>query len=194
MDQETRNLIDERKHLRLDMMLHGKQANCPRIQSLGRLNRKRLQQEQANKIEETATLTELAHKKQDSHELYKCIRSISSTFRRSTSELFDQDGTLLTETPAQLNRLQEYFSNLLNPPDPTAPLPNIPPADEDLLISLSNITEQEVKAAIPHLRHQKTSGPDQTTPDELKTFTPTLLTELTRLFNRILKRKTTPAD
>ena len=114
---------------------------------------------------------------------YEAIREITGA-RKRKSELpvRDVNGNLLTKDTEIRARWKEHFETILNrplPPDEE----EIPEAEQDLPIDMSDIRQVEVVVAIKQLKNYKSPGMDGIAPEMLKADeiqTPMKLTELSK--------------
>ena len=97
----------------------------------------------------------------------------------------NQDGKALTTVEEQLKRWTEHFRELLNHPAPEL-LPDIPPAEIELLISCEKRTKAEIKKAIMTLRNGKAAGPDRIPAKAIKADIETTTSVLHSLFSKVL--------
>ena len=81
--------------------------------------------------EDLANKAEIAARKNRMKEVYDTRKQLTGRFNKSNTHVRDKQGRLIKTDEETLTRWAEHFSDILNPPAPTAAA-NIPPAMEDL--------------------------------------------------------------
>ena len=111
--------------------------------------------------------------------------------KRSPTAFFikDSNGVFLKDQDAILNKLREYFSDLLNQVDATPTQIYEEHIEEDI-----QITETDVHAVIKSLKTGKTPGEDDIRPEMLKAMNVYGVRWLTRVFQVACRTGQTPTQ
>lgn len=117
---------------------------------------------------------------------YDGIREITGVKKRKSElPVRNINGNMLTKDVDIRARWKQHFEMVLNRPIP--PGEEIPEAEQDLPIDMSNIRHAEIEVAIKQLKNYKSPGMDGIAPEMLKADeiqTPAMITELFKLIWR----------
>src|ERR1700729_892350 len=114
------------------------------------------------------SMAEKAAKSHELHTLYKISQQICrSKNNYNNTPIRDSHGQLLTAEHEQELRWTNYFSNVLNRPDPEHP-PDIQPASRRITVNLNPPNKQEILKAISSLKNNKAPGKDELTAELFK--------------------------
>ena len=121
---------------------------------------------------------------------FKGVKGVRDGYQARTNLVKDKDGKMLINEEEIKERWKEYFSELLNRPDPRNPLED-QEANHEALV---DITEDEIIAAIKHLKNNKAAGVDNICAELLKNGGPILQAKLVDLFKLIWAEERLPEE
>ncbi|PIK44249.1 putative pendrin-like [Apostichopus japonicus] len=145
-------------------------------------------------VEDLANQAEEAANKREQGKVYKITKIISGKYRGITnSPIEDKQGRLLTTEAEQEARWADHFCEVLNRPPPTIEAV-IQEAEDDLDVSSTPPTKEEVIAAIKSLKNGKAPGSDNLNAELFKADPEIAGKILLPLFTAIWERKAVPDD
>lgn len=168
----TWNLIMERRNTKQLINASSdavQRANLQRIYNID--NKKARSSARADKRRWTNNIAAEAQKAADSRnarETYRLARKLINKPFMSDRPLCASDGTLATTEDHQTNIWTQYFTELLNKPPndvPRSPVENI---NRAIRYNVGPPNQQEIKAAIKHLKNGKAPGADNISPEMFK--------------------------
>ena len=142
---------------------HRNEENYRRWRKSAEATEKALQQDKLKSIEEACNEAAEAAKKNHLSEVYNIIRRVSGQNKANTAETVNKrDGRPPSDRNELLKEWVSYFSDLLNSGRRGQNIaPNIPPAECDLDVSLTDFTIEELKRAIRTSKLNKAPGTDK---------------------------------
>ena len=105
----------------------------------------------------------------------------------------DKNGETITDEAKERARWPEHFQEILNRPPPQVP-PDIPPAANQLAVSINPPTKAEVSKAIKSLKSGKAAGPDDIPPEALKADVQTSTEMIHPLLMKIWENEQIPME
>lgn len=130
----------------------------------------------------------------DTHNLYKGIRSIIGPIKKSLNVVKNKEGEPLINKSEQLERWKEHFQEVLNQDNPVKS--NIPAFNVNLTedITDESPSEEEINKAVKFLKYHKSAGDDEIVAEMIKAGGPTSTNILHRLLKEIWEKKEVPQD
>ena len=105
----------------------------------------------------------------------------------------DKNGETITDEAKERARWAEHFQEILNRPPPQVP-PDIPPAANQLAVSINPPTKAEDSKAIKSLKSGKAAGPDGIPPEALKADVQTSTEMIHPLLMKIWENEQIPVE
>ena len=96
--------------------------------------------------------------------LYEITRTLSGKNKVPSRPVKDKNSETITDEAKQRAKWEEHFQVILNRPPLQVP-PDIPPAANQLAVSINPPTKAEVSKAIKSLKSGKAAGPDSIPPE-----------------------------
>ena len=124
-------------------------------------------------------------------EQYKGVSEVRKGYQPRSNMVRDKNGNMLVNEEQIKDRWKEYFSELLNRPDPEEPVENVEEMNEE---EVQGWTDIEVRAAINRLKNHKAAGTDGIVAELLKHGGNELLDEVVRQFMRIWEEERMPDE
>ena len=125
--------------------------------------------------------------------LYEITRTLSETNKAPSRPVIDKNGETITDEAKERARWAGHFQEILNRPPPQVP-PDIPPAANQLAVSITPPTKNEVSKAIKSLKSGKTAGPDGIPPEALKADVQTSTEIIHLLLTKIWENEQIPEE
>ncbi|XP_068670942.1 uncharacterized protein [Montipora foliosa] len=120
-------------------------------------------------------------------------RTLSGKNKASSRPVKDKNGETITDEAKERARWAEHFQEILKRPSPQVP-PDIPPAANQLAVSINPPTKAEVSKAIKSLKSGKAAGPDGIPPEALKADVQTSTEMIHPLLMKIWENEQIPVE
>ena len=158
---------------------------------MNRQVKKSTKAEKRSYIHDLTEEAETAAGKRDMKRLYEITRTLSETNKAPSRPVIDKNGETITDEAKERARWAGHFQEILNRPPPQVP-PDIPPAANQLAVSINPPTKAEVNKAIMSLKSGKTAGPDGIPPEALKADVQTSTEMIHLLLTKIWENEQIP--
>ena len=145
--------------------------------------------------EELASEAEEAARRREIGTVYKITKELAGKGRAHDRPIKSKAGERLTTERQQMDRWIEHFNEVLNIESDTGELLFVAKhMGGELNINLEEISINNFKSALQHLKNRKSPGVDEITAEVLKVDTETTATVFHSLFQHIWKHEAIPAD
>lgn len=195
--QSTLDAMDERKILNEKLLNARTRSETTRLQSeytdKHKEVKRRVKEDKIKYVEELAKEAEEAAEHRNMKELYNITRTLSGKKNAPEKPVRDKSGSIQTTVEEQKDRWKEHFEELLNRPSPEIEA-QIPPAEQELNISLEPPSKEEIRKAIKTLNSGKSGGPDCIPAEALKYAVEPSVTILHPLLHQIWEEENIPED
>ena len=195
--QSTLDAMDERKILNEKLLNARTRSETTRLSREYKDKHKEVKrcvkEDKIQYVEELTKEAEEAAEHRNMKELYNITRMLSGKKCAPEKPVRDKSGNIQTTVEEQKTRWKEHFEELLNRPSPEREA-QIPPAEQELNISLDPPSKEEIRKAIKALNSGKSGGPDCIPAEALKSALETSMTILHPLLHQILQEENIPDD
>ena len=197
ISQSTMDTIEERKNINNKLLNARTRSETTRLQNDYKQKhtevKKKVKEDRKMFIEDLATQAETAAETRNMRDVYNITRLLSGKRSAPEKPIKDVNGNTLTSADEQKSRWREHFEQLLNRPrsETTA---QIPPADQDIPLTLEPPNKEEIRKAIKSLNNGKCGGPDGIPAEAMKYALETTVNTFHQLFKKIWLEENIPEE